>query len=909
VPDEVRTWNQDQDQGIPPPRGGRGGCSPGPGPGPKSWTIVHSAYSFLRGASRPEALVARAAALGIRRLALADEGSLAGAVAFWDACRGAGIEPLIGATWRERVYLARNRAGYANLCRILSGKDVEPAGLWVKPRREVREVWFATAQEWRVHRLLSAIRENTLVAHVEGLVDPDACLRAEDVAPPVEPWDALPAPKVFPRDQGGIARLRALAERGLAWRYPAHPPRERLARELALIAKLGYADYFNVVHDIVQYSRGRGLPVAGRGSGASSVVAYCLGITNVCPVAFDLPFERFLHEGRTDYPDIDVDFSWRVRDDVIAEVFRRFGDVAMVSTHITFQRRSAFREAAKAYGYSDEQVSLLQKGKVDVPDRPRLEAAAAAIHGLPRHYSVHPGGIVLHPDGVAPLGLAEKGVLVTQYDKDAVERAGLVKIDLLGNRALSTIRETVDVLGGGIDVENLPVDAPTVALLHEGRTLGCNQLESPAMRSLVRMMRPSDAKGLMKALALIRPGAASLGMKEAFVRRERGLDPSPDVDLLRDTHGIMLYEDDAMVVASALTGLSLAEGDRFRRRVQKLRTDEERRAVSAEFVAAAARHGTPRDVAEAWWIQMAKFNEFSFCRAHAASYGVLAWASAWLAAHHPAAHWVGALNNNQGLYDARVYLEQAKREGIRVLLPCVRRSGVEFALEDGAIRTGFHRIFGLEAREIEAILAERPFDSLEDFLARVKLSAPSLRALALCGALDTFGVPRPQALLFARSKGGKVPPIPDFTEAEKFAHELDLLGLSARRHILAHLAPGPRAFDSRGLAAAAGRRVRLLGIMATARITVTAASEPMEFLTLEDEHGIFEAVLFPAVFARCRRYIGTIGPYEVVGRVEERYGAAAIRAEAVRPVPLAVRVPRGSESGTSRYAALGTGTR
>ncbi len=864
---------------------------------PDEVTVVHSAYSFLRGASTPAALVARAAELGLKRLALADEDSLAGAVAFWDACRAAGIEPVIGATSGDRVYLARHRAGYGNLCRILSGKPADVEGLWVRPRTEVREVWFATAQEWRVHRLLSAIRGNTLVSQVEGLADPGAFLRAEDVAPDVEPWDFLPAPKIFPRDQGGLERLRALVTQGVAWRYPANPPRERIERELGLIGKLGYADYFCVVHDIVRFSRERGLPVAGRGSGASSVVAYVLGITNVCPIAFDLPFERFLHEGRTDYPDIDVDFSWRVRDEVIAEVFRRFGDVAMVSTHITFQRRSAFREAAKAFGYSDEQVSMLQKGKVDVPDRPKLEAAAAAILDLPRHYSVHPGGIVLHPEGVAPLVLAEKGVLVTQYDKEAVERVGLVKIDLLGNRALSTIRETVEVLGGGLDVENLPVDDLTVNLLHEGRTLGCNQLESPAMRSLLRMMRPSDAKGLMKALALIRPGAASGGMKEAFVRRERGLEVAPEVELLRDTHGIMIYEDDAMVVAAALTGMSLAEGDAFRRRVQK------GKATAEEFVAAAVRHGTPRRLAEAWWVQMAKFNEFSFCRAHAASYGVLAWASAWLAAQHPAAHWVAALNNNQGLYDARVYLEQAKREGIAVRLPCVKTSGVEFALEDGAIRVGFNRIFGLEAREVEAILASRPFDSLEDFLARVKLSAPSLRNLVLCGALDAFGMSRPQLLMFARSKGGQVPPIPDFTEEEKFAHELDILGLSARRHILEYLA-GPRVFDSRRLAASAGRRVRITGLMATARITVTAASEPMEFLTLEDEHGIFEAVLFPAVFARCRRWIGTIGPYEVVGRVEERYGAAAIRAESLRRLPVRARVPDTTVSGTSRYQGM-----
>ncbi|MBV8879725.1 MAG: DNA polymerase III subunit alpha, partial [Planctomycetaceae bacterium] len=688
--------------------------------------VARSCYSFLVGTSFPAALAARAAELGLKWLALADDDSLAGAVPFWTACRSAGIKPLLGARVGKTVWLVRDRAGYGNLCRMISARKLgrghaDTSGL-VRVHR-VTDATFATQKEWRVHRLLSAIRRNTLVAHVADVASPEAYLRTDvDADPDADriaescDWSFLPAPKVFPKDRGGMERLRALCAAALPWRYPGGAPRERIEHELGVIGRLGYADYFVVVHDIVKYSRDRGLPVAGRGSGASSVVAYLLGITNVCPVAYELPFERFLHEGRADYPDIDVDFSWRVRDDVIDHVFERFGDVAMVSTHITFQHRSAFREAAKAFGYSDDQVTLLQKGRVNVPDRATLERAAAALLGLPRHLSVHPGGIVLRPDGVAPLERAEKGVIVTQYDKDTVEAAGLVKIDLLGNRALSTIRETVEIVeektGVRLDVEKLPVDGPSLRLLREARTLGCNQLESPAMRSLIRMMRPADAKGLMKALALIRPGAASCGMKEAFVRRERGLEPVPPRGLLPDTHEIMLYEDDAMLVASALTGLSLAEGDRFRRRIQKLRTDDERRAVSKEFLDLAVRHGTDPEVAKDLWIQMAKFTGFSFCRAHAASYGVLAWASVWLAAHHPVAHWVAALNNNQGLYDARVYLEQAKREGVEVRLPCAQKSGLEFREEDGAIRVGFNRVFGIEQREIERILEARPFASL-----------------------------------------------------------------------------------------------------------------------------------------------------------------------------------------------------
>lgn len=881
--------------------------------------VARSCYSFLRGTSPPAALVARASALGMKWLALADDDSLAGAVPFWNCCRSAGIKPILGARIDGRVYLIRNSEGYAALCRWISRRktalegrrppggppgEKEAPGVPEDPGiagaeaqglvkvEPVTDATFATPQEWRVHRLLSAIRENTLVAHVEGLASPEDYLRTDGGISPEDDriaescdWQFLPGPKVFPKNQGGMERLRALCRASIVLRYPQNPPLERLEHELGVIGKLGFADYFLVVHDIVKFSRRRGLPVAGRGSGASSLVAYLLGITNVCPMAYDLPFERFLHEGRSDYPDIDVDFSWRVRDDIIAHVFERFGDVAMVSTHITFQHRSAFREAAKAFGYSDDQVSLLQRGRVDVPDRAKLERAAAALLHLPRHLSVHPGGVVLHPGGVAPLEWAEKGVLVTQYDKETVESVGLVKIDLLGNRVLSTIRETIEIVerttGRALNVEQLPVDEPSVRLLREARTLGCNQLESPAMRSLIRMMRPGDTKGLMKALALIRPGAASLGMKETFIRRERGLEPAPERGLLPDTHEVMLYEDDAMLVASALTGLPLAGGDRFRRRIQKLQTDEERRVLSQEFFGLAARHGTDSEVARDLWIQMSKFTEFSFCRAHAASYAVLAWASCWLAAHYPVAHWVAALNNNQGLYDARVYLEQAKREGISVRLPCVQRSEFGFSEEQGAIRVGLSRIAGLEQREIQQIFEARPFSSLGDFLARTRISRPSMRHLVLCGAMDWTGLPRPQVLMGARARGAEVPEIPDFPEGQKFTHEFEILGLSARRHILSYLAL-PRTLDSRAIAGATGKRITLVGIMATSRFTETAKSEPMEFITMEDEQGLFEVVLFPQVFRQCRQFIGTLGPYEVTGKVEERYDSVAITAESLR---------------------------
>ena len=921
---------------------------------------VRSNYSLLRGGSTLAELIRRAKELGLPWLALTDDEGLYAAVWFWRMCRKAGLHPVLGAKAGPALFLIRNRAGWSNLCRILTKQKCGEAWsipehqeglhvlledpelalslrgrvdrLWlelVRPGRSLlherrlletglpvvasNDVHFATPDAFRVHRLLSAIRENTLVSQLTAVADSGSYLRTdlfEDLPEAVANanriaedcvWDFLPARKVFPKfsvpeGETSFHHLYKQCHRGLEWRYRpiSSEAIERLARELRVIERLGYVDYFLVAWDIVRHSREMGVPVAGRGSGASSIVAYVLGITNVCPLAFQLPFERFLHEERRDYPDLDIDFCWRVRDDILDYVFERYKNVAMVSTHITLQPRSAFREAAKALGFSNDQVTKLQRkylrvGEVRGPKwiRPVL-AGAEAIRGFPRHLSVHPGGVVMAPEPIstyAPIQPAEKGVLVTQFEKDCVEEIGLVKLDLLGNRALSTIRETVSILGGKPDVERLPPEDPkTIAVLREARTVGCNQLESPPMRNLLRMMRPGNARDVMKALALIRPGAASLGMKEKFVRRMRGLDP-PDErlgELLRDTYGIMLYEDDAMRVAATLAGMSLSEGDRFRKSVQKCRTDEDRLRLSHEFLEKCVRNGTPLGIAKDLWVQMAKFNSFSFCKAHAASYGVLAYASAYLKAHHPLAHWVAALNNNQGLYERRVYIEEAKRQGIPTRLPCVHKSGVEFTAENGSIRVGLSQIRGLEEREIGSILENRPYESLPDFLGRTKISQPSARNLILCGALDWTGIPRPQMGMAARAKGrGDVPPIPDFTEEEKFRYELALLELSARKHILSYFRPWLPRFphDSRSLKP--GRRVRLAGIMATARITVTQREEAMEFLTLEDEHGLFEVTLFPDVFRRHRRLTGTMGPYGVDGGVESQYDAVTIAARRI----------------------------
>jgi len=655
-----------------------------------------------------------------------------------------------------------------------------------------------------------------------------------------------------------------------------------------MIDRKGFSEYFLVVWDIVRYARARGAPVAGRGSGASSLVAYLLGITNVCPLAFDIPFERFLNERREDFPDLDIDFCWRIRDDVIDYVFRRWGArrVAMVSMHATFQPRSALRETAKAFGYSEAQISRMDAACDD--DQPRLQRVrklAERLLGLLHNISVHPGGVVISPgpiDRIAPLQPAAKGVNITQYDKRGVEDIGLVKLDLLGNRSLSTIHAACELIRrSGVRVEVDAIahdDGPTIRMLQRADTVGCNQIESPAMRHLLRGLQPAGPRDLMKALALIRPGAAGTGAKDTFIRRMRGLEAAeagfgPADRVLADSCGMMLYEDDVMFAAAAVLGTSAAEGDSFRRAVQKCHNDERRLELSKRFLAGCRANGVEPAYARSLWVQMAKFNAYSFCRAHAASYAALAYALAWLKCHHPREFWTAALNNNQSMYQPRVYIEQARRASIALLLPDVNRSGAEFDIDRGAIRVGLSRVAGLGPAAVAAVLdarADGPFENLTDFVFRTTLAREEIRSLILCGAMDFTGRNRPQLIMELelalaarpRKKAGpllagaaRAPAIAvtetlaDYSPSRKYNDERRLMGFSVREHLMARYRPllaGRVNADSRTLDRCTGRQVRIAGFVEAVRTTSTRNGRTMMFLTLDDEWGLFEATFFPS---------------------------------------------------------------
>jgi DNA-directed DNA polymerase III PolC len=746
----------------------------------------------------------------------------------------------------------------------------------------------------------------------------------------------LPPPRV-PRPLDANRYLKLLCERGLRERGMSHSPeaRTRLRQEMALVESMDLAGYFLIVRDIARHARMQNYDMALRGSAGNCLICYLLSITDVDPLRFDLPMERFLHPGRKDLPDIDLDFDWKVRDHVIDYVFRRHGaaHTAMVSSHLGLQPRSAFREAAKIHGLSNEQISHLVEmmtsrvsGMIESeelpadagrpprhfplePERwPRILADARLLAGRPRHLSIHPGGVVITPGPIedyVPLERAAKGTIITQFEKDAAEATGLVKIDLLGNRALSTRGEA---LRGVRNVPLLPPDgdSDTVRLLQAGDTLGVNQLESPAMRHLLRQIIPTGIHDVVQALALVRPGAASQNAKQIFIRRRRGLEPvrylHPCLEsVLRETLGVLVYEDDGLRVIQAMTGLSPPDAEIFRKRIVKHQTEEEASALESEFMAYCINRQIPEPVAKAQWKDLAKFIYYTFCKSHAVSYGLIGWAAAYLKVHHPVPFWSAALNNNQGVYPRRVYVEALKRAGIELRLPCVNRSDGPFTVEGNAIRVGLEAIASLDEKVRLSLLENRarlgPYRDLEDLQNRLSLGPEAVSLLIRSGALDFTSKSRPALFLEAELQNrlrrssanslfeddGEVGWSPgDYTPLRRLQDEWELFNFIVGPPLMTLFRSRlPRGLiESRRLAQHIGQTVRVTGVVAASRHSPMVDGREMQFITLEDEWGLIEVTLFPGTCSPVP-YL-SLGPYLATGTVEEQHGVVSVTARSFR---------------------------
>jgi len=871
------------------------------------------------------------------------------ALGLWIICDDvADAARILNAIGPERVRIRVKRPGHSA---TEEARLIEFARCRGIPLIAAPDAYWLDEEGFLTHRVLRSIAANTVVSKTR----PPLCAPAECSIPsPAELRDryrdlpeavnearrfaeaarfslscAKPIFPPFPLPDGEtpFSRLYALSTQGLAGRADPIDSRYvlRLTRELETIDALGLSTYVLVVEEIVRLARERGIPIAARGSAAGSLVAYALGISTIDPIAFGLSFERFLNPKRDDLPDIDLDVSWVRRDSLIEGIFARFDParVAMVSTYPSFGARSAFREAARALGI---EPGVIDRAAVRIPEGvPESFREAIALHpaaraipwkeepfrsilpiaegliGIPRHLSIHSGGIAVADreiGSIVPLARAPKGVVVTQLDMRGIERLGLVKIDLLGSRALTEVDEAVARIrsrrGVSIDPASIPDGDPaTRALVREGRTIGVFQIESPAMRGLLRMLRAGSIRELIAAIALVRPGPSWAGTKDAFIRRANGEEvASYALPALREalaaSQGMILFEEDAMAVASAVAGLDGAGADALRRAIKACDDEGRRLALGDEFLRAGVGNGVPAGAARRAWEDLVRFSGYTYNKAHASVYGHLAWRLAYLKARFPQEFFAAVLNHHAGLYATRTLLEEAKRSGVAILPPCVHASNLTFEPEGDGIRGPFTCVKGLRGDSIRRIIEARPFADLDDLIRRARIPAREVESLILCGALDAFGISRPR-LIARLDTGADCPSLADYSASRKAGEEMRILGFTIGQHPMAFLRADAEAcgcIPAADLTDHVGERVAVAGLLAARKETETARSRDLAFITIEDETGLAEATVFPAVYRRIAPILSHLGPFRFEGKVECRYGATSLiadRVEAFKP--------------------------
>jgi error-prone DNA polymerase len=740
---------------------------------------------------------------------------------------------------------------------------------------------------------------------------------------------------------GARARFRPLTTRAQA----------QIEKELAMIEKLDLAGYFLIVHDIVRFCLEGRILVQGRGSAANSAVCYALSITAVDPVKMELLFERFLSEERGEWPDIDLDLpSGDQRERVIQHVYEKYGPhgAGMTANVITYRDRSSAREVGKALGYSPEQVDALSKrlggwnfGEIrDPPEELKGEIAAAGldpeerrarhflrlflkIQNLPRHLGQHSGGIVVAAgrlDEVVPLEPASMpGRVVVQWDKDDCADLGIVKVDLLGLGMLAAIEETIPMIAThekiAVDLAHLPQDDPAVyQMLNAADTVGLFQVESRAQMASLPRNAPKCFYDIVVQVAIIRPGPIVGGMVRPFFERRQGRAPVEYADpclepILKRTLGVPLFQEQILKMAMVAAGFTGGEAEELRRAMGFKRSVERMDSIEARLRAGMAARGIGTAAQDQIVKCITSFALYGFPESHAASFALIAYASAYLKAHHPAAFLAALLNAwPMGFYHPATLVKDAQHHGTRVLPVDAARSGWMCRWEAGAVRLGMRFVKGLrrEAGEaVERAQGERPFASVDDLARRTALKSGDLELLAHAGALAAFGKTRRAALwqvakasrragpLFASVPTDDLSPLPEMSSIEETRADYETTEMTAGPHMLAHLRAG---LTRRGVASAADLLRRRDGEVVTAAGAVIVRQRPgtakgFVFLTLEDETGMLQAIVRPDLFKAQRAIVVGSGALVVEGRLQRQDGSMSVRAERFWTIPEFERMP------------------
>ncbi|WP_432279838.1 DNA polymerase III subunit alpha [Pricia mediterranea] len=810
-------------------------------------------------------------------------------------------------------------------------------------------VTFRNKRDFNAHRLLRAIDNNTLLSKlstteqasedekmypIQNLVAAfseytfilentqrllDTCSIHFDFSEGRKPQNLKTYTGTRPDDEALIERL---CQEGLSYRYPegGEAVTERLNKELGLIKRMGFVSYFLINWDIVSYARKQKFFYVGRGSGANSIVAYLLRITDVDPMELDLYFERFINLYRANPPDFDIDFSHRDRPVMTQYIFDRFENVALLGTYVTFKWRGMVRELGKVFGLPKEEIDILCDGNFQAS---RLDKVAALVikytellQGMPNYLSIHAGGILITERPIhwfSATNMPPKGFPTTQYDMHIAEDVGLYKFDILGQRGLSKIKETLDILEHDRpeeftdfdihDIKAFKRDPKINAMIKSAQCMGCFYVESPAMRMLLKKLQVDTYLGLVAASSIIRPGVAKSGMMREYILRHRNPGRTEEkaypvmIDIMPETYGVMVYQEDVIKVAHHFAGLDLGEADVLRRGMSgKFRSREEFQRVEQKFIDNCRKKGYEDKLIFEIWNQVASFAGYAFAKGHSASYAVESYQTLFLRAYYPLEYMTAVLNNGGGFYRPEFYIHEARMLGASIHPPCINTSNHGNRILGKDLYLGFGYLRDLEERVAERILKERiingRFTSLEGFLDRVSLSIEQVSILIRIDAFRFTCTNKHELLWKAHLFLGKAPKIdhpklfrpdhqdfeiPDLhtTDLETAFTQLELLGFALCSPFELLVESPKNTAGSKDLERYLGRHIDIYGYLVTVKNTKTHRKKPMQFATLLDQEGqVFDTVLFPPVAAKYR-FRGR-GIYRFYGKVVSEFGFLSI---------------------------------
>lgn len=811
-------------------------------------------------------------------------------------------------------------------------------------------VTFRDKSDYNVHRLLRAIENNTLLSRLplseqaapDEMVVPLKKLMEIYAGYPVMiqntrmvmagcsinfEYGTNKNKKTFTGSSEKDTRmLRQECEKGLKYRYgkPSENIVERMEKELKMIGEMGFSSYFLINYDIVNYARRNGYYHVGRGSGANSMVAYLLRITNVDPIELDLYFERFINPYRSSPPDFDIDFSWTDRDDVTRYIFDRYGveHTALLGSYITFDHKSAIREIGKVFGLPADEITRLQKNPVPAENDSYAKwviTYSKLISGMPSHLSIHASGILISEEPVSTYTathILPKGFPTTHFDMYVAEDIGLYKFDILSQRGLGKIKDALDLIkinrNKKIDIENIRLfknDNRVKSLLKQGKAIACFYIESPAMRMLLTKLKADDYTRLVAASSIIRPGVAKSGMMREYIlrfqdekRREKARLELPELyNILEETFGVMVYQEDVIKVAHYFAGLSLSEADVLRRGMSwKFRERNEFHVIRDKFFSNCRQKGYAENTISEIWNQIESFANYAFSKGHSASYAVESFQALYLKAYFPLEYMVATLNNGGGFYSPELYFHEAKLHGAIIEAPCVNHSQWLNTISGEVIHMGFYLLHQLENQVAEKILEERErngkFSGLNDFVARVDITLEQLIILIRAGAFRFCKKPGKELLWDAHYLLGhmkKTTPaktlfesgVREFTLPELWNHtleetfdQIELLGFPIDSPFRLLKDKIPSQIKAADLPKLHGRYVEMAGYLVNRKPTRTSKGEIMYFATWLDIEGQWiDTVHFPDK-NRNNPFTGP-GCYSIRGKVVEEYGFYSIEVQ------------------------------